>query len=51
VPAEYVIDDEAFCRNCFNGKPIDPAERLGGGDADTRIKQIARTSRRPLAES
>jgi DNA-directed RNA polymerase specialized sigma24 family protein len=49
-PAEYVIDGEAFCRNCFNGKPIDPAETLGA-ESDPRIKKIIRTSKRPLAES
>jgi hypothetical protein len=28
VPADRVIDDEAFCRACFRGQPISPAEEL-----------------------
>jgi hypothetical protein len=28
VPADRVIDDEAFCRACFRGRPISPAEKL-----------------------
>ncbi len=28
VPADRVIDDEAFCRACFHDEPISPAEKL-----------------------
>ena len=28
VPADRVIDDEAFCRACFDGEPISPVQKL-----------------------
>jgi len=36
VPADRVIDDEAFCRACFRGRPIIAAEKLRGQSKSQR---------------
>jgi hypothetical protein len=36
VPADRVIDDEAFCRACFRGRPIIGAEKLRGQSKSQR---------------
>jgi hypothetical protein len=35
VPADRVIDDEAFCRSCFHGKPISPVQKLQRSGPDS----------------
>ena len=36
VPADRVIDEEAFCRACFRGRPIIAAENLRGQSKSQR---------------